>query len=134
MFQETPLCPSSSSGIVADPCSAKGVWNKELDTTARVYALERLTTQPISEFLQCPMRVHRQHGRGHLHGTAEVLAIETDGLHDEARLREQTSRHIAPQRDEARQAPIGPAAKALGHSSGVRIWHPQTDRAAGQMP
>jgi hypothetical protein len=61
----------------------------EIELQARVYALELLTTQLISEYLRTvpDPAAQAKWAREHLHGTVDVLTVEVDTLDDEARLR-----------------------------------------------
>ena len=61
----------------------------DLDTRARVYALELLTTQLISEYLRTvpDPAAQTKWAREHLHRLADGMAVETESLDEEARLR-----------------------------------------------
>lgn len=61
----------------------------DIDTTARLYALELLTTQLISEFLRTVPEPEKQAAwaREHLHRLAETMPVESGGFDEEARLR-----------------------------------------------
>jgi hypothetical protein len=61
----------------------------DLDMTARVYALEMLTTQLISEYLRTvpDPAAQTNWARQHLHLLADGMPVETESLDDEARLR-----------------------------------------------
>jgi hypothetical protein len=61
----------------------------EIEQRARVYALELLITQLISEYLRTvpDPRGAGQWAREHLHGAADVLIVATETLDDQARLR-----------------------------------------------
>ncbi len=56
---------------------------------ARIYALELLTTQLISEYLRATPEPAKQAewARDHLQRLAEIHTVESDSLDDEARLR-----------------------------------------------
>jgi len=60
-----------------------------LDPGTRVHALELLTTQLISEYLRTvpDAAAQTKWAREHLRGAADAMAIETESLDDEARLR-----------------------------------------------
>lgn len=68
----------------------------DVEMNGRIYALELLTMQLISEYLRSvPDAVAQtKWARGHLHGAAESLVIETESLDDEARLRIGIKGHI----------------------------------------
>jgi putative SOS response-associated peptidase YedK len=61
----------------------------DVEMRGRMYALELLTTQLISEYLRTVPDAPAQTkwAKGHLHEAAETLAVETESLDDEARLR-----------------------------------------------
>jgi hypothetical protein len=52
----------------------------EVEMSGRVYALELLTTQLISEYLRTvpDAAAQTKWARGHLHEAAEIVAIETE--------------------------------------------------------
>jgi len=61
----------------------------DIETAARLCALELLTTQLISEFLRAVPEPEKQAAwaREHLHRLAETLPVESGGFDEEARLR-----------------------------------------------
>jgi hypothetical protein len=61
----------------------------DVEMRGRMYALELLTTQLISEYLRTVPDAPAQTkwARGHLHEAAETLTVEAESLDDEARLR-----------------------------------------------
>jgi hypothetical protein len=61
----------------------------DLETKARVYALELLTTQLISEYLRTvpDATTQTKWAREHLHRLADGMVVETESLDEEARLR-----------------------------------------------
>jgi hypothetical protein len=61
----------------------------DLEMRSRVYALELLTTQLISEYLRTvpDPKAQANWARALLHESAETLRIDADGLDEEARLR-----------------------------------------------
>jgi hypothetical protein len=68
----------------------------DVEMSGRVYALELLTTQLISEYLRTVPDAPAQTkwARGHLHEAVETLAVETESLDDEARLRVGIKGHL----------------------------------------
>lgn len=60
----------------------------DIDTRARVYALELLTTQLISEYLRAVPESAKQAAwaREHLYRITETIPVEGDGFDEEARL------------------------------------------------
>jgi hypothetical protein len=68
----------------------------DAEMRGRVYALELLTTQLISEYLRTVPDPAAQTtwARGQLHGAAETLAVEAESLDDEARLRVGIKGHV----------------------------------------
>jgi hypothetical protein len=56
---------------------------------SRIYALELLTTQVISEYLRSvpDPAAQAQWAKQHLHALADALRVEANGFDDEARLR-----------------------------------------------
>ena len=67
-----------------------------IEMRGRLCALELLTTQLISEYLRTVPDAPAQTkwARGHLHEAAETLAVETESLDDEARLRVGIKGHL----------------------------------------
>jgi hypothetical protein len=61
----------------------------DIDMKARVYALELLTTQLISEYLRTvpDPAAQTKWAREHLHRLADGMPVETEGFDEEARLR-----------------------------------------------
>ena len=61
----------------------------DIETEARLFALELLTTQLISEFLRTVPEPQNQAAwaREHLHRLAETMPVDSRGFDEEARLR-----------------------------------------------
>ena len=61
----------------------------DIETTSRLYALELLTTQLISELLRAVPEPEKQAAwaRAHLHRLAATMPVESQGFDEEARLR-----------------------------------------------
>jgi hypothetical protein len=68
----------------------------DVEMRGRMYALELLTTQLISEYLRTvpDAAAQTKWAKGHLHEAAETLAVETESLDDEARLRVGMKGHV----------------------------------------
>lgn len=69
----------------------------DIELKARIYALELLTTQLISEYLRTvPDPTAQAHwAADHLRLVADGLSIETESLDEEARLRASIKDHLA---------------------------------------
>jgi len=69
----------------------------EVELAARVYALELLTTQLISELLRTVPDPIQQAiwGQSHLHHLADGVPVHTESLDEEARLRVRIKAHTA---------------------------------------
>jgi hypothetical protein len=86
----------------------------EVELAARVYALELLTTQLISELLRTVPDPIQQvtWGKGHLHHLADGLPVHTESLDEEARLRVRIKAHTERILDtalaQAQTAPLRP--------------------------
>lgn len=86
----------------------------DIETTARVYALELLTTQLIAEYLRSVPDPTGQvkWTQENLRGAADSLAIETANLDEEARLRvcikEDVTRILVAALARAKATPLRP--------------------------
>ncbi|HEX7970072.1 MAG TPA: hypothetical protein VF502_17745 [Stellaceae bacterium] len=91
---------------------------------ARIYALELLTTQLISEFLRATPEPAKQAewAREHLQRLAEIHPVESDSLDDEARLRvgikEDIGRILAAALARAQTLPLRPRSWDIGPQAG----------------
>jgi hypothetical protein len=97
----------------------------DLHMTARVYALELLTTQLISEYLRTVPDPAAQikWAREHLHRLAEEMAVATASLDDEARLRIRIKEDVTAILDaalaRAQATPLRPPAYDTGPQAGA---------------
>ncbi len=91
---------------------------------ARIYALELLTTQLISEYLRTTPEPVRQAewARDHLQRLAEVHPLESESLDDEARLRlgirEDLGRILDAALARAQALPLRPRSWDIGPQAG----------------
>jgi hypothetical protein len=96
----------------------------DIETKARVHALELLTTQLISEYLRTVPDPEAQASwaREHLHGMADQVAVETESLDEEARLRvaikDEVSRILGAALARARSIPLVRPSYGSGKETG----------------
>lgn len=96
----------------------------EAPLRARIYALELLTTQLISEYLRQTPEPARQAewARDHLQRMAEIHPVESESLDDEARLRvllrEDIARILDAALARAQALPLRPRSWDIGPQAG----------------
>jgi hypothetical protein len=96
----------------------------EIELKTRVYALELLTTQLISEYLRSVADPAQQArwARQHLHHAADALPIFTDNLDEEAQLRSgvkaEVSRILEAALARAQTTPLLPRSWDIGPQAG----------------
>jgi hypothetical protein len=97
----------------------------DLDMKARVYVLELLTTQLISEYLRTvpDPAAQTKWARQHLHLLADGMPVETVSLDDEARLRasikESLTNILGTALARAQTTPLRPPSYETGPQAGA---------------
>jgi hypothetical protein len=96
----------------------------DIEMRGRIYALELVTTQLISEYLRTVADPAGQvkWAADHLRRVADGLAVETDGLDEEARLRASIKDHVRRMLDtalmRAQTTPLRPPSYDTGPQAG----------------
>jgi hypothetical protein len=92
----------------------------DIETTARIYALELLVTQLISEYLRSVADPEEQArwATDHLRGAAEAMPVQAAGLDEEARIRLRVKDDVS-----------GILAAALARAKAIPLRPPSWDRA-----
>jgi hypothetical protein len=97
----------------------------DLNMKARVYAVELLTTQLISEYLRTvpDPAAQTKWARDHLHHLADGMAVEAESLDEEARLRvsikENVSVILETALARAKATPLRPPSYETGPQAGA---------------
>ena len=96
----------------------------DVELKARLYALELLTTQLISEYLRAVPEPAQQAewARQHLYRSAEALRVDCDNLDEEARLRasvkDEVTRILETALARAQATPLRPPSWETGPQAG----------------